>query len=307
MRQQDSKPVREFTYAQAGVVSRRQLLGLGLTRWQIKAQLRAGRWRAHGRQTISTHTGELSAAAMRWYAVFEAGPRAAIDGVSALEAAGLTGWHAETVRVSIPRGAPAVRRPGLLVRQTRRLREDDVIQLGLPRVRPEIAAVRAALWAVSDRQAATVMAMAVQQRLTTAEAIGRALLDIKRHRRRKFLERVVLDLLGGSQSMGEIDFARLCRVYGLPRPDRQSIRTTSKGRVYLDVYWHRYHLVVEVDGIHHVKVPAVVADALRQNDISLEADVVLRVPLLGLRVAEAEFMRQIRQGLVNGGWRSKAA
>lgn len=307
MRQQDSKPVRDLAYAQAGVVSRRQLLGLGLTRWQIVAQLRAGRWRAHGRQTISTHTGELGAAAIRWHAVFEAGPRAVVDGVSALEAAGLTGWQTDNVRISVPRGAPAVRRRGLMVRQTRRLRNDDVIKAGLPRVRPDVAAVRAALWAVTDRQAATVMAMAVQQGLTTAEAIGKALLDIKRHRRRKFLERVVLDLLEGAQSMGELDFARLCRCYGLPTPDRQTIRKTSKGRAYLDVYWHRYRLVVEVDGIHHLKAPAVVADALRQNDLALDADIVLRVPLLGLRVAEAEFMHQIRQGLVNGGWQSKAA
>lgn len=307
MRKQDSKPVRELAFAQAGVISRRQLLGLGLTRWQIKAQLRACRWKAHGRQTISTHTGELSAAAMRWYAVFEAGPRAVIDGVSALEVAGLTGWQSKKVRVSLPRGAPAVRRPGLMVRQTRRLRKDDVIQVGLPRVRPEIAAVRAALWAVTDRQAATLMAMTVQQRLTTAEAIGRALLDIKRHRRRRFLERIVLDLMGGAESMGELDFAVLCRRHGLPGPDRQAIRKTSKGNAYLDVFWLRFRLVVEVDGIHHIKAPAVVADALRQNNISLEADVVLRVPLLGLRVAEAEFMQQIRQGLVNGGWRSKAA
>ena len=144
MRQQDSRSVRDLAYAQAGVVSRRQLLGLGLTRWQIVAQLRAGRWKAHGRQTISTHTGELDAAAMRWYAVFEAGPRAVVDGVTALQAAGLTGWQTDHVRVSVPRGAPAVRRRGLMVRQTRRLRNVDVIKAGLPRVRPDIAAVRSA-------------------------------------------------------------------------------------------------------------------------------------------------------------------
>ena len=43
MRKQDSKPVWELAHVQAGVICRRQLLDLGLTRWQIKAQLRAGR------------------------------------------------------------------------------------------------------------------------------------------------------------------------------------------------------------------------------------------------------------------------
>ena len=302
-----TRAVRESAYAQGGVVSRRQLLAAGMTRWQVKAHLNAGRWKAHGRQTIAIHTGELDAAAMRWFGVFEAGPRSAVDGVSALEAAGLTGWSSDSVRVSVPRGAPAVRRKGLMVRQTRRLRTEDVIRAGVPRTRPEIAAVRAALWALSDRQAATVLAMTVQQRLATAEAIGAALLEVRRHKRLKFLHRVILDLIGGSQSMGELDFARMCRRRGLPAPDRQSIRRGPVGRYYLDAHWKAYHLVVEIDGIHHLGATAVVGDALRQNDLTLDADSVLRIPLLGPRVAEAEFMHQVREGLVNGGWRHQAA
>ena len=149
--------------------------------------------------------------------------------------------------------------------------------------------------------------MTVQQRLTTAEAIGAALLEVKRHRRLKFIQRIVLDLIEGSQAMGELDFARLCRRHGLPRPDRQVVRKTSNGKAFLDAYWHAHRLVVEVDGIHHLQAPAVVGDALRQNDLSLDADVVLRVPLLGLRVAEDDFMRQIRQGLINGGWSDRVA
>ena len=306
MRYGVKRAIEGTTFAQNGVVSRRQLLGMGATRWQIMAELRAGRWRAHGRQSIATHTGELNAGALLWYATFEAGPRSAIDGGSSLEAAGLAGFHFETVRVSVPRGAPAVKRLGLTVRQTRRLRQSDMTTVGLRRVRTEIAAVRAALWAATDRQAATILAMTVQQRLTTAEAIGRALLDVKRHRRRKFIERVILDLLGGVQAIGELDFARLCRQYGLPEPDRQVVRRTSRGNAYLDVYWLAYHLVVEVDGIHHVWAQAVVSDALRQNDVSLASDIVLRLPLLGMRVAEAEFMQQVRHGLVAGGWQQAA-
>lgn len=179
--------------------------------------------------------------------------------------------------------------------------------VGLPRVRVPIAAVRGALWATSDRQAATILAMTVQQRLCRAVDIAEALLAVRRHRRKAFLEAVVLDLVDGAQAMGELDFARLCRTYGLPKPDRQVIRKTSNGRAYLDVYWREYRLVVEIDGIHHLKVPAIVSDALRQNDLTLAADRVLRVPLLGLRSTEAQFMDQIRAGLVAGGWRQLAS
>lgn len=288
--------------AQEGVVSRRQLHRLGITRWMIAANLRAQRWRLHGRQSICLHTGPLSAASMRWHGVIEAGPRAAIDGVSALQAAGLTGFTIDHVRVSVPRGAPAVRRPGLVVRQTRRLQRADVVPTGLPRVRVPIAAVRAALWAVSAKQAATVLAMVVQQGLCTPQAIAESLLTVRRHARKKLLEAVLIDLLDGAQAMGELDFARLCRQHGLPAPDRQVVRRTSRGTAYLDVYWLAYRLVVEVDGIHHLEAPAVVSDALRQNELSLASDTVLRLPLLGLRVAPAQFMRQVRDGLVAGGW-----
>lgn len=297
----------DLAAAQHGVVSRRQLYRAGMTRWQVKAQLRARRWAAHGRQTVALHTGDLDDPALRWYAVFEAGPRAALDGHSALEAAGLSGWASEVIRVSVPRGAPAVRRRGLMVRQTRRLQRSDVISAGVPRVRPPIAAVRAALWARSNRQAATILAMTVQQRIATAESIGEALLDIKRDKRRKLLDRVVLDLLGGSQAMGELDFARLCRAHGLPVPRRQRVRTTPSGRRYLDAEWPEFGVVVEIDGIHHLAAAAVIDDAARHNDIALEGGTVLRIPVLGLRVAEAQFMAQVRSALVSGGWASVAS
>ncbi|MCL8251832.1 hypothetical protein AERO_10595 [Aeromicrobium fastidiosum] len=294
--------------AQTGVVSRRELHRLGVTRWMIAANLRAQRWRSHGRQSICLHTGTLAAPAARWCAVIEAGPRSALDGVSALEAAGLRGFDGtDSIRVSVPRGARAVRSPALVVRQTRRLQRSDVVEVGVPRVRVPIAAVRAALWAVSDRQAAMILAMVVQQRLCRAVDIGEALLAVRRHRRRRMLEAVVLDLIDGAQAMGELDFARLCRAHGLPSPDRQVVRRTSRGAAYLDAYWSTFRLVVEVDGIHHLAATAVVSDALRHNDMALTSDTVLRLPVLGLRVAPAEVMQQVREGLVAGGWEPHAA
>lgn len=179
---------------------------------------------------------------------------------------------------------------------------------GIPRVRVPIAAVRAGLWAVTDRQAALLLTMTAQQGLATPEQIAKALLDVRRDKRRRFLETVVLDLLGGAQSLGELDFARLCRQRGMPEPDRQVLRKGKNGRYYLDVVWERYRLVVEVDGIHHTWATSIVNDALRQNDLSLQSLTVLRLPLLGLRVAEDSFMTQVEDGLISAGWsRTNAA
>jgi very-short-patch-repair endonuclease len=61
-------------------------------------------------------------------------------------------------------------------------------------------------------------------------------------------------------------------------------------------------VVVEIDGIHHSWAQNIVADALRQNDVTLGRATVLRLPLLGLRIAADEFFDQIGQALADAGW-----
>jgi len=203
---------------QDGVVSRRQVYGAGVTRWQVRAEVRAQRWQVVGTQCLAVHSGPLPRASQLWAAVLEAGPRAHLDGVAALEVAGLRNYEDHLIRVSVPRGARVRRTAGALVRQTRRYRAEDVVGVGVPRARPEIAATRAALWATTDRQAALVLTMVVQQRIVSAEKLAVAMLRVRRDRRRAFVHGILLDLLGGAGSLGEIDFARECRARGLPEP-----------------------------------------------------------------------------------------
>lgn len=288
---------------QAGVLSRVQLYGLGVTRSQVRAHLAARRWRRCLSQSVAVATGPLTEEARRWVAVFEAGPRAFLDGSAALVAAGLDGFTPETIRVSVPRGARVRRAPGLNIRQTRRWQADDVVTTaGPPRSRPEVAAVRAAIWAVSDKQAGLLLTMPVQQGIVNVERLVVELVRIRRDKRRQLLADLLLDLAGGVRSIGELEFAEECRGRGLPEPSRQALRRGRDGRHYLDALWEAYGVAVEVDGLHHVAAPSVVADALRQNDLSLQGMTVLRLPLLGLRVAPDDFFAQIERALVAGGW-----
>ena len=84
------------------------------------------------------------------------------------------------------------------------------------------------------------------------------------------------------------------------------LRRDKKNRYYLDLYWPDYHLVVEIDGIHHTWAENVVGDALRQNSLVISGDIVLRVPLLGLRLNPDEFFGQIEEALVAAGWQAAA-
>lgn len=287
---------------QAGVIGRPEVYAAGVTRAEVRANLAAGRWQGVGRQALVTHAGPVTDDALRWVAVIEAGPRAFLDGVSSLQAAGLRNFDQDLVRVSVPRGARVRRVPGVDIRQTRRWAPDDVAAgPGVPRSRTEVAAVRGALWARSDRQAALVLTMAVQQGLTTAEVLAREMLRVRRDRRRTFIHAVLLDLLGGARSLGELDFARMCRERGLPEPSRQVVRRGPNGKYYLDVFWDDWSVVVEVDGIHHSWAQNVVDDALRHNDVALGSQTVLRLPLLGLRVAPDDFFAQIERALTAAG------
>jgi hypothetical protein len=288
------------------VVSRAQAYAAGLTRGEVRAQVRAGRWQRVWTRSLCLHTGPVSTLGRQWAAVFEGGDRAQLDGESSLIASGLKNYASDVLRVSVPRGVKPLCGPGLDIRRTRRWAPDDQAPSGVPRTRVHVAAVRAAMWAASDRQASLLLTMPVQQGMTTADLVGRALLAVRRDRRRSLMHEVVTDLLGGARSLGELDFARECRRRGIPEPDRQVVRRGRDGRYYLDVSWDDFLLVVEVDGIHHTWASTVVPDALRQNEVSLTGATVLRLPLLGLRVAADDFFEQVERGLVAGGWRRAA-
>lgn len=176
-----------------------------------------------------------------------------------------------------------------------------VLEAG-PRTVPSVAAVRAALWTPTLKQAALVLTMTVQQELATPRELGEAMLRVKRDRRRRFVHDVLLDLMGGVESLGELDMARESRERGLPEPARQVLRRGREGRYYLDVLWEEWGVVVEIDGIQHAWATHVVGDALRHNHLAIEGHLVLRLPLLGLRVAPDDFFGQIAAALRSRGW-----
>ena len=297
---------RRQAEGQGGVLSRPQLYALGITRYEIRGQVRADRWQLVGDQSVCLHNSVISDVGHQWAAVFQGGPRACLDGASALVAGGLERYSVAQHRVSVPRGA-RVRRSGLYdIRQTRRWAASDLAATGIPRTRPDVAGVRAALWAASDRQAVYLLTLVVQQGLATAELLGVQALRIRRDRRRRLVHDTILDLLDGARSLGELDVVRALRRRGLPPPTRQVLRKDKANRYYLDLYWDDFGLVVEIDGIHHTWATNVVGDALRQNSLVIASDRVLRLPLLGLRLEPDAFFDQIEEALVVGGW-SRAA
>ena len=73
------------------------------------------------------------------------------------------------------------------------------------------------------------------------------------------------------------------------------MRCGPRGRVYLDISWDEVGLVVEIDGGHHALALNPVDDALRQNDRVAAEERVLRIPVIGFRLASDRFMQQVRR------------
>lgn len=127
--------VADDAAAQGGVTSRRRLKALGVTRWQIRAEIRAGRWRAHGRHTVAVHTAELTREASWWWAVFETGGDAALAGPTALEAGGLRGCD-DPIHVVVRKSKRHHKPRGVVVHETRRLLDGDIVDVCIPRLPP---------------------------------------------------------------------------------------------------------------------------------------------------------------------------
>lgn len=288
-------------------MSLRQLYAAGVPRWLVRREVRVGRWQRPGRQTIVLHNGPLPDSAKRWVAVLEGGPRAALDGVTALQEAGITTLDDQTVHVIVARGSRRVRLKGVSYHESRRWSEADVIRVGIPRVAAPVAAVHAALWARTDREATLLLAVSVQQRKATPAELHDAATGIRRHRRRRLLADVVAELAGGVRSLNELDVAVAMRARGLPEPDRQRIRRRPSGRQYLDADFDDYEVTLEIDGPQHDEAAARLEDLVRDIGLATDGRTVVRIPMVAWRLGEGRVLDALEELFSARGWRRPAA
>jgi hypothetical protein len=167
--------------------------------------------------------------------------------------------------------------------------------------------VDAASWAKRDSDARAIVAAAFQQRLVTLDEMLGVLGRMRRPRRRALVLETTLDAAGGSQSITEVDFLKLCRSNGLPIPTRQVARTDSDGRQrYLDALFEEYQLVVEIDGSHHLDPKVWWDDMKRQNAIWIDGARILRFPAWLIRAEPEQVAEQIKAALRAAGWRPRS-
>lgn len=284
----------------ADVVTSARRLGMeGWTSSEIRSQLRARRWQRIGRAIIR-HNGPPSPAELRRAALIVLGPRALLTSFSALEEVGLQGWKRPEIHVLVPRGA-RVHRPEQLAL---RIHYTDTWPTVFPRRpayldSPGHAAVLAATRFEEPRPGCGLLAATVQQRLLRPSDLVDAITSATRARHRRALLAAAHDIGQGAHALSEIDFARLCRRHGLPEPVRQAVRVERFGRRrFVDAEWQRRdgrRVVAEVDGALHLVARRWWADQLRQNELVIAGDLVLRFPTVVMRAEPALVADQLRR------------
>ena len=274
------EPLAEILDLQAGVISRRQALGVGLEPHDLRRMVRRRELvQVHPRVFVN-HTGELTWLQRAWAGVQFAWPAALAheSAIRAAEGPGRRGRDESTIHIAIARQRTLELPPGLRLHRLARLGDKVRWNASPPRVRLEEAVIDVAAEAADDYTAVATLAQAVQARLTRADRLREVLDKRQRIARRDFLGEVLTDIGEGACSVLEHGYlTRVERPHGLPAADRQ-VRASSRGPIFRDVEYDGLGQVVELDGrLFHDSVEARDADLERDLDAAVDRLGTIRV------------------------------
>jgi hypothetical protein len=236
---------------QAGVISRRQALELGMTVTQVKRAVRRREWIQVHPGVYVDHNGELTWLQRAWAAVLFSWPAALTldSALRAHEGPGRAGRDQDVIHVAVARGRKINVPDGVRVHHVPDLDSVALWNLGPPRLRYEQSVLHVASSARSDLAAIATLADACGARRTTAVRLLEALAGLPRLPRRRWIAGILQDVAEGTCSVLEHGYlTRVERAHGLPRGTRQHPELASGRPMFRDVLHAEHGLVVELDG-----------------------------------------------------------
>jgi hypothetical protein len=273
--------VARIAAKQHGVVSRRQLVAIGMSDRTIGRRIAEGRLhRVHAGVYAVGHPPLTQEA--RWMAAVIACGQGAV--LSHLDAAVLWGFYERLgprvhVTVKWQRSID-----GLILHRTRRLDPDETTtRNGIPVTTVARTLVDLSEYLNEDRLL-RAMREAEYQRLLDLDSLSAAVERAHGRRRLKPLNNAIAQHRPGQLIRGELEhrFAELRRGAGLPEPDTNVPIETARGTYILDCYWPEHRLAVELDGRDgHAREMAFESD--RRRDAALNA--------IGLRLLRFTWQR----------------
>jgi len=218
----------ELCQVQQGVLTRRQALECGVTRGQLAAHLRGGRWQRLLPRVYATFTGPPPRSAHLWAVVLWAGRGAVLSHETAAELAGFCDEPASIVHVTIPADRRVRTVPGVVVHHAPVTRAHPT-RLP-PRTRTEETVLDLVRQARSLEQALAWLTRACGRRITTADRLVVALAQRARIRWRAEIRAALGHIAAGCHSPLELRYLReVERCHRLPRGERQVVRLRPGG------------------------------------------------------------------------------
>jgi DUF177 domain-containing protein len=245
------------------VVTRRQLLEVGLTAHAIEHRLARGRPHHVATGVYSVGRPELSQDGRWMAAVLSCGPGAALSHHSAAVLWRIRKLALRAIDVTVSHSRRSAR-PGVTVHRRRSFGEPDVTtRRGIPVTTPICTLIDLATTRLSDSDLEAAVNEADKLDLVDPESLRAALADHPKRpggpRLRRLLDRRTFTL---TDSELERAFLPIARRAGLPKPQTQQLVNGYR----VDFFWPELGLVVETDGLRYHRTPAQQArDALRDQ------------------------------------------
>lgn len=294
----------ELADSQAGVVGRRQLLGLGYTDSMIRANTAGRRWRRMFPGVYSTVTGTPAFRSSLWAAHLYAGLDSNLHGITALAAWRLEppGWP---LHVAVPAHRQLDRAPSELVvhrqRRSRPVRTPD----GCPPTAAVEYALLDAIAAIQDPQVVMALVTSVgQKRRSTIPALELAVQAQKRMRHKPLLLSLIAEMRDGATTVLEVPaMHKIFRAHGLPTGRGQVSERQHGSTVVRDRVIEEYGLVIEFDGrLGHADPQGRLRDHRRDNAVALSGRTTLRFGWADVHGEACESAAQIAAILRSRGW-----
>lgn len=313
----------ELLETQDGVLARWQATAAGQDPGVLEDLLRRHRWQVLYRGVYGAFAGTPNRPAVLWAAVLTGGPGATLSHHSAAELDGLIDKPAPVVHVMISHSRRRSGGPGdgndVDLREPPRLHPGPLPRIVVhrcphadvaahpsrrpPRTRIEETTLDLASSAATLDDAIAWLCRACGRRLTTGERLEATLAARTRIRWRPELRGALVYVRDGAHSLLEFRYIRdVERPHGLPVAARQAKIVIRSQKSYLDNFYVKFGVGVELDGLATHQVEDRWQDIRRDNALAGSGILILRYSWADVTERPCQTAREIATVLRANGW-----
>jgi hypothetical protein len=291
---------------QAGVVTRAQAQGSGLSDEAIAHRVASGRWQRIYPGVYVTFSGPVSREVRLWAAVCYAGAGAVLSHESAAEVQRLVDKRAPHIHLTVPSSRRVACQEDLEIHRALRVLIDRRFPPGvLPQTLVDDTLLDLIDQATTIDEVCALVTAAFGRRLTSEGRLRATAGLRKRLRWREDLNPLITEAARGTHSLLEYHYDRgVESAHGLPKAARQTPYTKLDGtKGFRDRVYQEYGVVVELDGVSAHPEENRWADRERDNHAAMLRRQTLRFGWKHVRHQACDTAAMTAVVLRNHGWR----